>query len=346
MKNICKYLMMTLMSLFVFASCENFMDRHQEYIEGGEIIYASKPLAIQFNAGREQIEFLCLMENATNVKSIDIFYNNKDNKKDSLIIPVNLSTGLQTVRTILPDMGEKSYTFTVRTTDINGNHSLNTSGVGTSYSELFLSALSNRFNTATLTNASAGAVEINWPIAPGYLIGTELVYRNKNGRDTTLFILPTTTKTGITDAAPAYVHPNIISEFKYRSVYKYESTAMDTVFGDWIRSSFLTLWLAGDATTAAWDGTKIPMYYNPANPGVYEYTGPLTASKELRFLTIRGDFSTYNIRPMVANGSIQNNDLQIYTGGTDLKWKTLANEAGTYKITVNLNEMKVYFVKQ
>jgi hypothetical protein len=347
MKNICKYLMMALMSLFLFASCEDFMDKHQKYIEGGEIIYASKPLTIQFNAGFEQIEFICLIENATNVKTIDIYYTNKDNKKDSLIIPVNLSTGLNEVRRILPDMGEKSYTFTVRTTDINGNHSLNMNGVGTSYGDTFLNTLPNRLvNIGTLINA-AGDAEVSWSLAPNYLIGTEMVYKKKNGVDTTIFIPPTENMTLFTDAAPAYIHPNIISDFKYRSLYMFEPTAMDTVYGNWLKSSFFSLWLAGNATIAGWVGNVISMPYNPENPGVFEYIGPLSGgTRRLRFLTIRNDFSTYNVRPMVVDQPITNNDLQIYSAGNDWAWLVQSAETGTYKITVNLNEMKVYFVKQ
>jgi hypothetical protein len=340
------------MSLFIFASCENFMDIHQEYIEGGEIIYASKPLAIQFNAGFEQIQFLCLMENAINVKTIDVYYTNKDNKKDSLIIPVSLSTGYQIVDAMLTDMGEKSYTFTVRTTDINGNKSLNTSGVGTSYGEVFMMTLADRLvNVGTLIDGDNN-IEVSWSLAPGYLIGTEMVYKKNNGVDTTVFIPSTENVTSITDAAPVYIHPNTISaEFKYRSLYMYEPTAMDTVYGNWLRSSFFSLWLSGNATTAGWVGNVIPMPYNPENPGVFEYLGPLTGgNRRLRFLTIRNDFSTYNVRPLVVDQSIQVPGLQIYSGTAapfgDWAWLVQTEETGTYKITVNLNEMKVYFEKQ
>jgi len=38
--------------------------------------------------------------------------------------------------------------------------------------------------------------------------------------------------------------------------------------------------------------------------------------------------------------------MQIYMGGTDLKWVVQGSEAGNYRVTIDLNEMKIYFVKQ
>jgi hypothetical protein len=345
MKNICKYLMMALMSLVLFASCENFMDRHQEYLEGGEIIYSPKPRSIQFNAGMDKIEFVCLMENATNVKTIDIFYTNKDNKKDSLIIQVNLSTGLNEVRTILPNMGEKSYTFTVRTTDINGNHSLITSGVGTSYGDTFLKTLSNRFANKVEYSNKNGVV--TWGLAPPSYVGSELIYISGSGVTDTVIVLPNETSTSRPVDINGYV--------KYRSVYKPEPTALDVVYGEWttgkkwidaiFHSGSYSIWFAGNGTPAGWDATKIELPFDEANPFVYVYEGALQGG-EIKMPTVRGNWDTYTVRPMVASGSITSTEMQIYPGGTDLKWVVQGSEAGNYRVTINLNEMKIYFVKQ
>jgi hypothetical protein len=343
MRNMCKYLMMTLMCLFIFASCENFMDIHQEYLEGGEIVYAPKPLAIQFNAGMDKIEFVCLMENGTNVKTIDIYYTNKDNKKDSLILPVSLSTGLQTVSTILPNMGEKSYTFTVRTTDSNGNKSLNTTGVGTSYGDTFLKTLSNRFvNKADYSNKNG---VVTWGLAPQSYVWSELIYISGAGVQDTLIVLPDET----TSTRPVDLNGYI----KYRSVYKPEPTALDVVYGEWATGGkwvdaifgggAYSLWFAGNGTSAGWDATKIELAYDPENPFIYVYEGTLQ-SGEIKMPTVRGNWDTYTVRPMVASGSITSTEMQIYPGGTDLKWVVQGSEAGNYRVTIDLNEMKIYFV--
>ena len=59
-------------SILSFTSCEDFMDIHEEYIEGGEIIYAPKPDSIAFIAGKERILFFCRTYNSPNVKSVNL----------------------------------------------------------------------------------------------------------------------------------------------------------------------------------------------------------------------------------------------------------------------------------
>ncbi len=54
MKRIYSLLVFIACTLLI-TSCEDFMDVHKEYIEGGEIIYAPKPDSIAFIAGKERI---------------------------------------------------------------------------------------------------------------------------------------------------------------------------------------------------------------------------------------------------------------------------------------------------
>ena len=110
-----------LASVLSFFSCEDFMDIHKEYIEGGEIIYAPKPDTISFIAGKDRILFNCRTYNAPNVRTIDVYWNEG---LDSLIIPVELNTGYDSISVVLEDMEEKSYSFNVRTTDNYGHKSL------------------------------------------------------------------------------------------------------------------------------------------------------------------------------------------------------------------------------
>ena len=117
-------------TFLTLASCEDFMDIHKEFIEGGEVIYAPKPDSVSFIAGKGRILFRCWMYNSPNVKSIDIFWNDG---KDSLIIPVKLNAGIDSLESVLSNMPEKSYTFDIKTTDNFGHSSLSTVDFGSSY---------------------------------------------------------------------------------------------------------------------------------------------------------------------------------------------------------------------
>ena len=130
-----------IISILSITSCDDFMDIHKEYIEGGEIIYAPKPDSVSFIAGKGRILFNCRTYNAPNIRSIDVFWNDG---LDSLIIPVELKTGYDSISVILDDMEEKSYTFNIQTTDNFGHKSLFLTDFGTSYGETFHSTLNDR----------------------------------------------------------------------------------------------------------------------------------------------------------------------------------------------------------
>ncbi len=128
-------------SILSFTSCEDFMDMHEEYIEGGEIIYAPKPDSVSFIAGKGRVLFNCRTYNAPNVRSIDVYWNDG---LDSLIIPVELKTGYDSISVILDNLEEKSYTFNIQTTDNFGHKSLFMTDFGTSYGDTYQATLNDR----------------------------------------------------------------------------------------------------------------------------------------------------------------------------------------------------------
>jgi hypothetical protein len=106
---------------------------------------------------------------------------------------------------------------------------------------------------------------------------------------------------------------------------------------------FPQIYPIGDATPAGWSFSDVtPLVWNDDNPGIYVYEGALKAG-ELKF-HIATEFNSDAFRPMVADASINSTDLQ-YLAAPDLKWRVLASEAGNYRITIDVSEMKIYFVK-
>jgi hypothetical protein len=105
-----------------------------------------------------------------------------------------------------------------------------------------------------------------------------------------------------------------------------------------------SVWVTGNGTNAEWNGDRIELPFDEGNPWVFVYEGPLKVG-EIKFLLVKNNWDANTIRPMVANGSITSTDMQVYPGGTDLKWKVLASEVGNYRITIDLINLKIYFVK-
>ena len=155
MKRIYSLLVFIACTLLI-TSCEDFMDVHKEYIEGGEIMYAPKPDSIAFIAGKERILFFCRTYNSPNVKSVNLYWNDG---LDSLLIPVSFNSSYDSIEVVLDNMEEKSYTFTVQLVDNFDHRSLSVTDFGTSYGENYqVSLMDRRIKDISLTD-KGGSVE-------------------------------------------------------------------------------------------------------------------------------------------------------------------------------------------
>ena len=92
MKRIYNNFLLLLICLSGFSACDDVMDTHKAFIEGGEIIYAPKPDTIFFVAGKNRIELNYAISKAPNVKFINVYW---DNGNGSLIEPLELSSGTE-----------------------------------------------------------------------------------------------------------------------------------------------------------------------------------------------------------------------------------------------------------
>ncbi|GBU07115.1 hypothetical protein AwDysgo_04460 [Bacteroidales bacterium] len=105
------------------------------------------------------------------------------------------------------------------------------------------------------------------------------------------------------------------------------------------------LFLVGDATSIGWDiGQALEMQWNPATPNVFTIAVELKAG-DLK-IPIERDWGAPTFRPMVADGSIDSEDLQVYSGGDDIKWKIKDEQSGKYLIRIDTELMKIKFDKQ
>jgi len=208
-------------TFLTLASCEDFMDIHKEFIEGGEVIYAPKPDSVSFIAGKGRILFRCWMYNSPNVKSIDIFWNDG---KDSLIIPVKLNAGIDSLESVLTNMPEKSYTFDIKTTDNFGHSSLSTVDFGSSYGETYNSTLTNRRIKKIELSDKGGVVE--WFSAAEGLVANEVRYLKNDGTQAVVSMPAGDYSVSCPDAKAG-------SSLEFRSSFIPENESIDTFYTAW-----------------------------------------------------------------------------------------------------------------
>ncbi|MDR1582367.1 MAG: SusF/SusE family outer membrane protein [Prevotellaceae bacterium] len=113
----------------------------------------------------------------------------------------------------------------------------------------------------------------------------------------------------------------------------------------YIQYYFPEIYPVGSATSIDWGLGSLKVPWDDDNPGIYVYEGPLTEG-ELKIHTDTGWGGCF--RPMEANGSISSTEVQ-YTyresDRGDLKWYVQGSDAGNYRITLDVSEMKIYFEK-
>ena len=143
MKQINLYLFIILSAVIggigIFSSCTS-MDDYLKYTDGKEIIYTGKVDSMVFRSGRERVVFSGLLISDPNIAKINIYWNNR---KDSLIIPVQRSTGIDTLEYEIP-LKEGTYNFEVYTFSKEGRPSVPAQATGKSYGALYESSLYDR----------------------------------------------------------------------------------------------------------------------------------------------------------------------------------------------------------
>lgn len=125
-----------------------------------------------------------------------------------------------------------------------------------------------------------------------------------------------------------------------------QSCSKELKAGKPIALTYDKVYMIGDATTAGWTiANALPMTKSSDNAKLFTWTGPLAAG-EIKFPTALS-FSSDTFAAATASQSLSNNKAQLSPGGNpDVKWKLAGTEAGTYKITLNTQDLTVLFQKQ
>ncbi|GEP98883.1 hypothetical protein CCY01nite_51430 [Chitinophaga cymbidii] len=205
------------------SACRKMDDFRKEYLGNGAITYAGKIDSVKIHPGNGRLMISGLLIGDPKIVKLKIYW---DNKTDSLIVPVNRSAGVDTMRIMLNDFPESVKTFMLITEDKYGNTSMAVNITGRIYGPQYNSTLLNR--TVELAEMKGDSVVVDWNTldASSGGISTEVEFTDLDGN----------TQKVVTERkdSVAILHkfkPG--TTFKYRTKFLPDTLAIDTFYSDY-----------------------------------------------------------------------------------------------------------------
>ncbi|MGO4294528.1 DUF4998 domain-containing protein [Chitinophaga sp. RAB17] len=220
--------------LLLFSACRK-QDDYKRFIKNGEILYTGKADSLQVHPGRNRVQLSWLLIADPKVSKSKIYWNNR---RDSAVIAIKRTSGVDTIRFIIDKLEERAYGFEVFNYDKDGNISVRTEANGFVYGSLYEDALLSR--ALGNTEMKNGNAVIPWANidTTGGIIGMQLQYSTSDHvlHDTIIHAEPEMQITTL---------PNYLSgsNFRYRTLYIPDPLAVDTFY-----TSFATSGIKEDVT--------------------------------------------------------------------------------------------------
>lgn len=214
-----KILLTFILTLAVVVSCKKLDANYEKFIENGPIVYPGKVDSIFSYSGDNRIKLTWKVPFDGNIKSYKVFWNFGS---DSLIIKGANPTGPDSVRSIIENLQEGTYSFSVYTYDQFGRRSVPTRKVARSYGSIFTSTIYNRQIRTSVKDAKTSTVTVTWVNLDLNCVGTEWLYTKQDGTSGAYFS-PFGSTTTITNC-------NVTKPITYRSIYVPEPTAIDRYY--------------------------------------------------------------------------------------------------------------------
>lgn len=203
-----------------FAACSKMND-YQEYAKQGEISYTGKIDSLRIYPGHDRVLISGLFISDPKVRSVRIYWNNR---RDSIVVPVTRSNGVDTLKKILTGLSEGTQNFEVFTYDAMGNPSIIVRASANVYGERYMASLLNRPIAAVELGAD-GNTTVDWGDVDRTtgVLSSEIVYTKIDGSTARVNVPITSSKTVL----PSYKYG---TTFQYHTGYLPDTLSIDTFY--------------------------------------------------------------------------------------------------------------------
>jgi hypothetical protein len=201
-------------------------DYKKKYEPNGPIIYPGKMDSVQVFSGRNRVLLTGLFTSDPKIVKYRVYWNSK---QDSIEKAITRTSGVDSVKLLIPGLPEGVMSFEIRTYDNAGHISIPVTLAGNVYGSLYQSSLINR-GIAKAELQNDGSALINWADvnADDGLISMRIKYTDVASKqhDTLITSVPTDLSTSL----PKFKAGSSIS---YSTAFKPNKTAIDTFYVDY-----------------------------------------------------------------------------------------------------------------
>ncbi len=198
------------------------MDDYLKYAADGEISYTGKIDSLQILSGKNRVKVQGLITSDPKVTEVRIFWNIQ---KDSISIPVERTSGVDQIETVIDGLDETIYNFEVYTLDALENKSVVVAKTAEVFGDRYQSSLFNRAKVSeTLIGNNLEIKFADVDLTSG-ISGVEISYTNSEDVLTSQFFDISISSIVINDFKSG-------STYKYRSVFVPSEDAIDKFYSD------------------------------------------------------------------------------------------------------------------
>lgn len=221
MKNLRNILIIAFATILVVLvhSCASNADDYLKFTEDGAISYTGKIDSLKILPGRDRIKIEGLIISDPKVSQLRVYWNTK---KDSVVIPINRTSGVDVVSSIVENLPENIYNFEVKTFDIIGNSSISQYVTTQTYGERYQASLTDRkIVSSSLSSSLSLVIDFAMMDLTTGAFATEIVYTDGSDVERTITVPVTQNQLVVSNY-------KIGSQFKQRSLFLPSKTCIDT----------------------------------------------------------------------------------------------------------------------
>lgn len=206
-------------------SCASSADDYLKFTEGGAISYTGKIDSLKILPGRDRIKVKGLIISDPKVSELRVYWNTK---KDSVVIPINRTSGIDEVSSIIENLPENIYNFEVKTFDVKGNGSISQYITAQTYGQRYQESLNDRkIVSSTLSISKSLTIDFATMDLTTGAFTTEIIYTDNSDVEQTVNI-------DVKDSKVVLPNFKEGTSFKHRSLFLPVANSIDIFYTDYV----------------------------------------------------------------------------------------------------------------